>query len=355
MKKILFIISNEVARRAIEPLLKILNNNGHFCKILENQYSLRELERYSEKIIDEKFAKNYIWDFIISSNPVNKSKFTGKIVSIPHGSMYGNNAWSLKRASNADIYFGISPHELVYMKNHLGNAIENIKFIPSGNPANDLLKSIKNLENKDFIELRNKKREALGLSNNRTILLSSHWTSRSNLRTFGTGLLEALIWNFPDHQIICTTHPNLLNSPKSEFSIDTPTNTPHFEADWLIKALKSKASKRVKIFLNRSPSDLLFVSDIFIGDHSSLVAQAAYLDLPLIIYNRGGLNYFDKEVAEIVNSESHQFENIEQLLGWVKYFDNEKVEKVDAKSIKEMFMYNVGGATRTIFKNLITL
>jgi UDP-N-acetylglucosamine 2-epimerase len=344
---LLFIIDSEVTRRAVKPVLDLFIKDGNHCALLKNLYSVKYLTHYENFFIEESAAINFNYNFIISSNPIQKDKFKGIRISIAHGSMFGNNSWTLNRAMHSDIYFGISPDELLYLKHYLKNSFDERNFIAAGNPANDYLIKFSNLSS----SLRKEKRILLGLDDKKTILLSSHWTSIGNLRKFGTGLLDAITWNFPEYQVICTYHPNIITSPKAEYRVNQVVNTPYFDASWLIDSLMSRQNSNIKIIGSEiPPAELLFISDIFIGDCSSLVVEASYFGMPLIINNAGG--GFSNTISKIISSDTNQFNNIEELIGILKYIDNKSsVIKVGSK-INKIFLYNVGSSAKTIFDSI---
>lgn len=347
--QLLVIINNEVTRRAIKPVLDLLIANGIDPKILENPYCNGFMSAYSKNFVNLAFATKFKWDFIIASNPIDEHQFKGRRMVIHHGSMFGNSSWSLKSAYHSDVYFGLSPHELSYLKHHLKENFDSKKFIPAGNPANDHLVDL----NKQNSILRTKKRSMLGLNDQKTILLSSHWTSLGNLRKFGTGLLDAVSWNYPDHQIICTCHPTLLKNPKAEFLIDKKIETPNFNADWIFKSIQRLKEKNTNVHLffnDAKPTDLLYVSDIFVGDNSSFLAEASYFQIPLIANTDGA--YFDKVVQNIVSTAVAEFSSIEQLienLHFAVHTDNVKY----GENIKNLFLYNIGSSANTIYETIV--
>lgn len=349
--RILFIITDKTTENSLLPVLDLFIRNGYESKLLVNNYCINSLKCYSQQLVKEDDAMKVSWEFVISANPISKDKFKGRVVGVHHGSMFGNSAWTLFTALNSDIYFGLSPHELPFLKHHLKDKFNEENFIPSGNPANDYLIDILNSTS----DMRTTQRNLFGLEEKKTILLSSHWTSIGNLRKFGIGLLDALIWNFPNYQIICTCHPKLLTNPKREFLVNQPSETPHFDARWLINSLKAKQSEQVRVFLDGpKAAELAFVSDIFIGDNSSLLAEASLFNIPLI-RSSGGF-YFDKTISKIVSSASYEFENVEGLLGEVRYVDDTKQKNMkSSKKIQELFMYNLGLSAKTIFDTLISM
>ena len=348
----LFIIDDEVSRRSINPVLDLFINHGFRCGIVANRYSVKYMQQYSDYFTGENASKNLSCKFVISGNPIPKGYSKGRRVSIPHGAMFGNSAYSLLRSLHCDIYFGISSSELPYIRHHLKEKFDEEKFYASGCPHNDHLINLVTAKK----EHKSKARTLLGLEGGKkTILLSSHWSSIGNLRRFGTGLLDALIWNFPNHQIVCTCHPKLLTSPKGEFLINRNVQTPHFEASWLIKSLKSREGKQVKVILNeKNSSELLFLSDIFIGDNSSMLVEASIFQMPLI--KSAGRRYFDKSIENIISSDTYLFSNIEELVGAVKDLENSDYAKVkNGREIRGLFGYNIGSAAKTIFDTLSSM
>ena len=63
----------------------------------------------------------------------------------------------------------------------------------------------------------------------KTILLTSHWTSRSNHRLFHDKIAASIIRNFPNNQLIITSHPKLWQNPQIEYLINKRCKTPGFD------------------------------------------------------------------------------------------------------------------------------
>lgn len=351
--RVLFIIYNEVARRALNPVFDFFVKNNVDCRILQTYFCERFASTHESVFIDTIAAKALDWDFIISANPIKKDEFDGMRAVIHHGSMFGNNAWSLNSAYHSDIYFGLSPYEFAYIKRHLKNDFSKDRFVASGNPANDHLSKYSGCNH----ATRSAAKKEMGLKEGRTILLSSHWTSLGNLRKFGTGLVDALIWNFPDDQIICTCHPSLLTNPKNEFRVGRNVATPHFDAQWLVRSLENKAKQHdnIRIMFDEPDSArLLAAADIFIGDNSSFLSEASFFDVPLFANIDG--SYFDHSTYKVVSSDVHGFSNIEDLIGGISGIDRmEGADVKTGKNIKKLFLYNLGFASQTIFDSLVSM
>lgn len=128
--------------------------------------------------------------------------------------------------------------------------------------------------------------------------------------------------------------------------------TPNFDSTWLLSALQSRQSDRVRIVLNEATSaELLSISDIFVGDNSSLLAEASFFGIPLLANNDN--SYFDRQISDVVFSDVHQFKNIEELLAGLDICLGLESEKIKVGNlIKKLFMHNVGGATKAIYENL---
>ena len=349
--RVLFIITNEVSRRSIQPIFDQLLSLGVEVKLLLTHFTRLRMDCDPSCIVDIQKAKILSWDFIVSANPIKKDDFKGRRVCAHHGSMFGNNSWSLQLAVHSDLYFGLSPYELVYIKKHIQEFDEN-KFIASGNPANDRLYQYRHAT----LDQKAQWRTEMGIKDQATLLLTSHWTSMGNLRHFGIGLLDALAWNFPGHQIICTCHPSLLSNPRTEYRIHKSVATPYFHSDWLLKSLKqqSRLHDRVHIITEVEPAKLLAVSDVFIGDNSSFLAEAAYFDLPLFARIEG--SYFDPAILKIVKSSIQLFDDIETLVGQVAEIDQNSLTPVKrGESIKKLFMHNVGASAQSVVDRLIAM
>lgn len=350
---VLFVISNEVSRRSVQPILEKMMALGVDCYLEESPFLLNYKNIFSNIFIAQEHAKTRTWDFIISANPMRRNDYKGKRISVPHGSMFGNNSWTLNMAHHSDLYFALSEYEFFYLKKYFKDKFDKSRFMPSGSPANDYLLQYRHANNTQKSNIR----DEFGLKDLPTILLTSHWTSMGNLRRFGTGLLDALAWNFPNHQIVCCFHPALLSNPKSEFRINKNINALHFDINWLLKSLDDQARRHKHIKIIKTidiPAKLLAVTDIFIGDNSSFLAEASYFDKPLVACLDG--SYFDQSIHKIVESSVHQFNNIEGLLGHVSTITQEPSANIKrGENIKKLFMHNIGSATETIVKTLTTM
>lgn len=351
--QVLFIINAEVERRALMPVFDLLLSKNATCRILKTPFAVQCMRQHEAVFLDESSAKGFGSDFVISANPIQEHEFNGQRAAIHHGSMFGNNAWSLNIANHSDIYFGLSAHEYEYIQTYLKETFTPERFVASGNPANDPLLQYARADaaSKDVI------RQELGLRKKRTLMLSSHWTSLGNFRRFGTALIDALTWNFPDDEIICTCHPLLRLNPKNEFHIDKVIATPYFESDWLIACLQSKAAHNPNIKLNFDEANLgklLSVTDVFIGDNSSLLAEASFFDMPLLA-NVGGA-YFNQKISRLVAEDVHAFASVEELIGTLKSLERLDPDRIKTgKKIKELFMHNVGSAAQTIVETLTAI
>lgn len=349
--KLLFIIYDEVSRRSISPIIDLFFSNGDDCRILKNSFSVSNLSQYHRIFISESASLTSEWSFVVSSTLLEKDKYRGARVSIPHGTMFGNSSWSLSRALNSDIYFGISPYELAYIKYYLKEKFDSVNFFSAGNPANDHLE----LFRYPPLDLRTSIRKRYGLQDKNTILLSSHWTSLGNFRKFGVNILDAITSSFPDSQVICTCHPKLLTSPKTEFRIDKLLPTPDFVSDPLSASFLSRQNSNVKVVFNLSnTAELLFISDLFVGDNSSLVTEASFFNIPLLLQCEG--SFFDRTVSNLILSDTHQFDSLDNLIEQIKYIDRSDISQVrTGRKIKQVFLYNVGRSAKLVFDTLHSL
>ncbi len=340
----LFIINNEVTKRSLLPVFETLKKNIK-CYILSDDYSMNNLYSYSESFIEARDALKKNWFYVFHSDPVEKAIFKGLRVSLPHGAMFGNNSWTLRMFQGSDLYFGISPPELRYIRSHLGNNFPVKKFFAAGNPAHDKIYD-------ELLKRKKKIIEPVEANREKTILISSHWTSSGNFRKYGSGLIDALRFTFPRCKILVDCHPKIFENPKNEFRINRFFSTPNFNADWLLSYFKSIENENIKIIKEKEDRwSAMGKADVFIGDCSSMVAEAARFKIPLIIQK--DIKYFDSRIQKIVQADTYGFDSIEDLVAIVDavLFNNDRDDT--GQYIRKLFSYNIGGVVTTVSDYLL--
>lgn len=301
-------------------------------------------------------AKNLSWKFLIANNPIKKWGLKGKTIGYHHGSMFGNNTWSLRTVLNSDYFFTLSDAEHLYIKRHLGEKSEKTPLFTVGNPK--LTKSLNYSKSSPHYKnsyVRRKKIEH-GLDSDKPVIaFTSHWTSEGNIRTYGPGIIEALAYNFPNHHVVVNFHPKIFENPQSEPINGKIANTSGFHFGWIWHVLKKLESSRIiKLWPHGNQFDMLAVSDVVICDKSSIFIETLPFELP--IFAKADLNYYDKSIEEIVKNRANSFSSIENLIKILRehfsYTSQGRDVDIKRDAAKELFIHNDGNASSNFLRIL---
>ena len=182
----------------------------------------------------------------------------------------------------------------------------------------------------------------------KTILLTSHWTSRSNHRLFHDKIAASIIRNFPNNQLIITSHPKLWQNPQIEYLINKRCKTPGFDTKFLKIAFERFSLKpNVNLQLNIDPIDLLPFMEVCISDYSSVILDSVFFYIPTI--NRARGNMFDIEIEDLISNSGSTFLGLQDLNEKINnYLKDPKMHKSGREKMVDKFIYNSGEATKRI-------
>ena len=173
---------------------------------------------------------------------------------------------------------------------------------------------------------------------NAVIFIASQWTSRGILRRFGASLIQALSTLGDKIQIIQGAHPNLWNN-----HVSPQTST------WIYNSLCKECNEdSIQLSLGVSDAKALLVSDIVIGDISSIVIEAALLEKPILL-NIDRDSFQSDQIYDIYKGMSIQFEGADDLLQtFINGAEFPKDREKTFATVKNMFGYNIGNASKQI-------
>jgi hypothetical protein len=267
----------------------------------------------------------------------------GFYIHVPHGSAFGNNLtanYLLSCYQASDIYCGISPKEEEYIIQSNKNNQEKVnKFIATGCPKNDSFAEYISGSEQDRFQIKLKIKEEMNIDkDNAVIFIASHWTSRGILRRFGASLIQALSTLGDKIQIIQGAHPNLWNN-----HVSPQTST------WIYNSLCKECNEdSIQLSLGVSDAKALLVSDIVIGDISSIVIEAALLEKPILL-NIDRDSFQSDQIYDIYKGMSIQFEGADDLLQtFINGAEFPKDREKTFATVKNMFGYNIGNASKQI-------
>ena len=267
----------------------------------------------------------------------------GLYIHVPHGSAFGNNQtadYLVSCYQASDIYCGISPAEGDYLTQKC-SITDNLltKFIATGSPKNDIFYAYILGSQNERNRIKSEIKQSMGIPIDMAVIfIGSHWTSRGILRRFGTSLIQALGTVGDKVHIIQGAHPNLWNN---HVSVQT--------SEWLYKSLCNERDKgSAMLSLGVSDAQALLVSDIVIGDISSIAIEAALLEKPILL-NIDEDSFLNKKIYQIYKDISVRFDGADDLLQaflkGVQFPDNRKEA---FKQVKDLFGYNIGNASKQI-------
>ena len=276
---ILFVVSNEIGFRNQAPIIRKLACNPNFNiatyrdSVDKSGISNAALRDLCNNIsLTHHQARRKKWDYIFVTDIVSFSpRWNTIFVMQSHGSSIGNQPsnrpdWSLKQAasSKADIIFlsNIAQcHHLLRMRPDIVRDPSKLCLL-TGSPMARGAKGESELS------------DSVGSHAPPNILLSSHFTPMSVLRTNGVGIIERVSAEFPDAKVTITAHPRL-------WSIESPS----FDGTQFRRLVEETCARldNVTFFATGSPEDLFASADILLCDYSSILVEFARHKKPIVL------------------------------------------------------------------------
>jgi hypothetical protein len=183
------------------------------------------------------------------------------------------------------------------------------------------------------------------------VLVSSHWTPGGILRTFGGGILDALVPLAGECEIVQISHPNLWNDPQFDI-YDPKTQRPSqkgFSSAWIRDALDHRhQTGKVKVFYNLESPDLLMAADLLIGDYSSIVIEFSMFDRPILFYDVPE-RFFNRRTYDLYAAACIPFRRADYVERLVRHaLNNPSKKSAGRQRLSAHFNYNIGGATEAV-------
>ena len=273
----------------------------------------------------------------------------GFYVHVPHGSGFGNSEsqdYVLSCFQAANVYCGISPAELLFIREVLGSEVaESVPFVATGCPKNDMFASYVEASEEERAQLRAQIKQSLKIpADQAVVFIASHWTPSGLLRKFGTGLIQALSALGDQVRIIQGSHPNLWNQHVSAQT-----------SQWIYQSLCREVDRgAVALSLGVSDATALLASDVVVADVSSIVIEAALLEKPLMLHI-DRQSFRSDEVYQIYSGVGIQFSGADDLVqSFLRgvSFPEKRTEML--RKNKELFGYNLGGASKKVAEVILS-
>jgi hypothetical protein len=197
MSSILIYARNRQSFAGLFEVMKQLESFGQIRIVLTtSDPAMQALSKSYRDDLPTRFIRfdeslKHRWDAVLSAHlPPGNTTWNGPLMIIPHGTGYGIcSAYHEIVASHSSIYFGHHPAEYHYLRTRLGQTFKKDRFVPTGSPHTDELARYIDQKPEDRMTLK----QEFGLEPDLpVILISSHWTPDSILRTWGVDALTEL-------------------------------------------------------------------------------------------------------------------------------------------------------------------
>jgi hypothetical protein len=263
-------------------------------------------------------------------------------VYMHHGPGFGILGNKLAIIKQCDIFCGLSLIERDWFE-RLEPGIFNDKrlFMPVGFPKNDALY---NGEYDRAALLRQ-----LGLPDRATILITSHWQTPSTLRRLNDAPFRLLAHAFPNHNVIQTGHPWLWQPNH---------NVP---GEWQLALLEhmheiEATCPNAKFIQTSDVEALLAITDLLVGDYSSVMTTYSLLDRPIVFFNDPEFSFTIPALKQVFIDAAHTFERIEYLeSSCVEALAHPAAKASGRANMRETFYANEGRSAGYMAEALLEL
>ncbi len=333
-RQILLVVGSRTVWRSFLPVANQLIQRGADVRILAHSWAPRDIldglkgpgANRRNLLISPQEAQQQSWRYIVISQPLEDLQLRGHKVYISHGMMFGNAAWTAALANSADTFICRSSAEFDYLDQVLGEDAQRMARFNFGSPRMDRFSHFLALPVNQQRLRKKKIRERFGFRGDRpTLMVTSHYSANSNLKTFGAALLETIVAAFPNAQIIATCHlgffgrnqrDRYLQNQQTQHAQPAPTS---FDFDAFKVGLDAlKKSGRFVFLPKADPFTPLLISDIAVCDFSSILLEAAILDIPIL--HRSSAFCFHPSMSKVVQGCGPLFSDLDDLLDGISAY-----------------------------------
>jgi len=363
MTPILFYVKNRQGFAGLFRVLEQLERRGHKRLFLTTDdqavraYSQSFRENLPQRFVELDEAAKCNWAAVVSTHlPPGNVSLNGPLMLICHGTGFGiGGVYNTVLAANCDLYFGSDPEELQFFKNWLGDEFPDERFVAAGIPHTDELAQYVNRTTTNRCELK----RDLGLDPNLpVILVTSHWTPNSILRTWGIGTLAALEPFANSHSIVQIAHKGIWDFPAYDTYIPGVETYKHprvFDSAKLYQELRTYCKYRTRVHFLPDANALkcLAVADLLVGDYSSIIAEFCALDRPIVFTNRKD-RFFDAINYQRYAAACGAADSLDQLAAVATAELNSPDKRSGARQdLANAFIWNLGNAAATVADEIL--
>lgn len=314
--RVLFDVPNAFSAKAVESVVHELRQRGKHVRVTGRDQPLGTEWEYlssfpalAELFVGRSRAQWGAWDAVVFADiPSTAYRRKALRIRFPHGSGEGQGAYSwpysltLTKRHAMDVILCSSEENAAFLTSLEPGAVLGTNLFSIGWPAVDGLVQ-------DRFD-RTSVLEGLSLPTDRkTILLSSHWTPPSLLRTHGTDVLR-LLAGIPNTNLIVTGHNHLWyrRSVRKELG----------EAWYDLLGDTAASFPNVRLIRTGDVRPLLAACDLLIGDGSSLALEYSVLGRPIVQFYHESHNPGNGLLEGLLQRTVHRFNRLDGLAPLVR-------------------------------------
>ncbi|TNE38063.1 MAG: hypothetical protein EP347_06720 [Alphaproteobacteria bacterium] len=363
--RILFVISNEIGLASQLPVARILAKSPQFSVRFafdSEESKLKgigsgEQDFIEKRKVNRRLATFRKWHYVFHTD-VNRFYCRRNAVHalLPHGSAFGNTPKSEDRSlmkrdyrtyavaqpqinlnlavSRASIDFSFQiAAEIMSQRNKLHFA--------AGSPKTDQIFQRRNAPDSDR---RVQFLAEMGLSpDDHIILITSHWTENSLLRTLGLDFVRSIATAFPNYKIILFGHSILWDKTRRDLGSKI------LEMRRQSRSLLDEFSN-IRVYRNHlNASQVIDIAELVIVDYSSIIVESCAWDKPLIRLVTPQIQFENQILAQIFDDAMINFDTVESCIEAINsYLFNGDNKKQARKVLVDYFLANQGTSAISI-------
>jgi len=358
MNPILIYAKNRQSLGGLFAVMEKLEASGHEQIVLTTSdstvpaYSQAFRDDLPQRFLQLEEAAKYRWAAILSTHfPPDAFARRCPLMIIAHGTGFGiGGAYNEILASDCSVYFSQHPDEYRSLKRRLGDKFPDDRFVPAGAPHTDEFARYVNQKPGERQKMKQKLRLDPELP---VILVSSHWTPDSILRSWGPAVLPALEQFTDRFNIVQIAHRVIWDFPAQD-TYDPrrkhTRETKEFDSAKLFNDLRTYCKYRTNVhFLpNINSWKALAVADLLIGDYSSIIVEYCALDRPIVFSNRQD-RFFDEINYQRYSAACGAADSLEQLASVVEEeWGSPQQRSLARQALAKEFIWNFGNAASTV-------
>jgi len=356
--RVLFIIRNEFGLQCLQPILTACINDDQFSVKITIETETLSSFKFEDDQRSQELKSNFYtcpavasftkWHYVFTTD-VTKMYFRRDttVISTSHGPGYGNLPSGKEDYIDTMISDGRISLSFLNSKANLAEYISNEKYcsknkqlLVTGFSRSDLLvnNSLSTVDKKTTLK-------ELKLNPDfQTIVINSHWTENSLLKSLGAEFINYVCEAFPKHNVIVLGHQLLWkNHDGSERKSVLFDNLKHLEV---------KADNLTFIPCIDDMRDVLLTADLFIGDNSSFFIECCQVDTPFLYYE-SGMKFNSDQVYSIYKHASFSFSHCEELDCLINNaLESPNLLRKERALAVEHFLYQPGHVTEYIISSL---